>query len=388
MNDRIPKVLVVLPTANQTQRCILEGVLNYAHAHGPWQFHLITGDAEEQGLARAREWGCTGLIALSSTARNYTRLAALRVPSVFINPPPEVGGRPSSRRIVFVRRDNRNIGKSAAEYFLTRGFRNFAFVGAVHPSLWNDEREAGFCEELARHGCVCRCYPTPTRAEQADFALEGKRLGSWLAVLPRPTALFTVKDMRGQQVLSVCMDRKLRVPEDVAVLSTDNDAILCETATPALSSIALDGEGTGAQCAQILESLMQGRRREPLVDLAFPRIVTRRSTEAFAVADPILARALEQISHQLSEKVRLGRLAADLGVSARTLEMKAQRTFGHSLREEVLRLRLNLAVRELSNTTMTVQEVALRCGFCDASHLGRAVRKAFGYSPRVFRAEG
>ena len=40
----IPKILVTLPTANFTQRRILEGVLAYARDHGSWMIHLNTGD--------------------------------------------------------------------------------------------------------------------------------------------------------------------------------------------------------------------------------------------------------------------------------------------------------------------------------------------------------
>lgn len=54
----------------------------------------------------------------------------------------------------------------------------------------------------------------------------------------------------------------------IAVLGTDNYEILCETATPPLPSIALDGQNVGQLCARLLDQHMHRQKVEPLVDLA------------------------------------------------------------------------------------------------------------------------
>lgn len=380
----IPKILVTLPTANFTQRRILEGVLAYARDHGPWMFHLNTGDIAEQGLRRISDWKCSGIIALSAHPEMIARLAALKRPAVFINPPQKKNRPPKG--CVFVCRDHHNLGRLAAEYFIDRGYRSFAFVGSAKPASWSDGRRDGFVARLAAAGHPCACYPAPTPDEVTDFAIEAPRLGTWLATLPKPTALYTVKDMRGQQILAACMDANIRVPEDLAVLSTDDDAILCETTTPPLSSIALDGENTGRLCARILDDLLHGRPTEPLVDIAYPRIVTRRSTDAFAIADPILARAIAYVRAHLDESLQIASLANKLGISVRTIEMKALRHLGRPFREEIRRIRLSEGISLLSNSTLPISTIADRCGFCNASHFARTVKAAFGYTPGTFRA--
>lgn len=381
-----PHILVTIPTANFTQRRILEGVLDYARAHGPWLFHLDTGDSAAQDLRRVRMWAARagGVIALSANARLVDALTRLRLPTVFINPPAAFGRVPKG--CVVVRRDQRNLGKLAAEHLLSRGFRQFAFVGSAVPADWSDGRRDGFTARLAREGAACAVYPPPPRRARDDFALEAPRMAAWLARLPRPTALYTVKDMRGQQVLSVCFDAGIRVPEDLAVLSTDNDEILCETTTPQLSSIALDGEQTGRLCARLLDDLLRGRPVEPRVDIAYPRIVTRQSSDACAIEDPVLARALSRVRARLDAPMTLTALAAEQNVSLRTLELKARRHFGKTLREELLRLRLAEGISLLSNTPLPLEDIAARCGFCNASHFSRTVKKVFGHPPGVFRA--
>lgn len=383
--NRAPHVLVTIPTANFTQRIILEGVLSYARDHGPWNFHLNTGDIAAQGLGSTRAWGCDGIISLSSNPELLARLAAARVPMVVINPPP--GAKiPRRRDIVTVRRDNRNLGRLAAEYFLERKYRSFAFIGSPRQAYWSDERRAGYAAAIERAGHVLAVYPQPTSEECRDFSLEAPRLGDFLASLPKPTALFTVKDMRGQQILACALDRGIDVPGELAVLSTDNDEVLCKTTTPELSSIELDGSHTGRLCAEILDRLLAGHAVRALVDIAYPRIITRRSSDAFTIDDPVLARAVAEIRKDLSRPLHIKNLAAILGVSTRTLEIKSARHFGTPLKTAILRLRLSEAIARLTNSTDPLSVIAESCGFANASHLSRAVKAAFGYPPGVFRA--
>ena len=378
-----PHILVTIPTANFTQRKILEGVLAYARENGPWLFHLNTGDIAAQGLKRVSAWGVDGVIVLSANPELLTRVARLNRPTVLINAPLSI--RTRRRNILVVRRDNPNLGRMAAEYLLAGGFRSFAFVGSPRPAEWSDGRRDGFTRKIAAAGFLCAVYPTPTPDAYADFSREAPRLSAWLKALPKRTALYTVKDIRGQQILAACLDAGIAVPDDLAVLSTDDDEVLCETATPSLSSISLDGEHTGRICAKALDDLLHGRPRHPLVDIAYPRIVTRRSTDTFAVDNPVLARVIAYARKRLDTPLKIRDMAQALGVSVRTIETKARRHLGHPIREEILRLRLSEGVALLTNSRLTIAEIAARCGFCNASHFSRAVKAAFGYPPGVFR---
>jgi len=378
-----PHVLVTIPTANFTQRKILEGILGYAREKGPWLFHLNTGDIAAQGLKRINLWGIDGIIALSANTETLHRLLRFAKPTVLINVPRSIHVK--RRNVVIVRRDNVNLGRMAAEHLLACGFRSFAFVGSPRAAEWSAERQSGFAKKINDAGFPCAIYPAPKPDECADFSLEAPRLGAWLKTLPKKTALYTVKDIRGQQILATCMDVGVFVPDDLAVLSTDDDEILCETTTPSLSSIALDGAHTGRICAKTLDDLLKCKKRHPLVDIAFPRIVTRRSTDTFAISDPILARVMAHVRTHLSEAAKISDVAASLGISTRTIETKALRHFGHPIRTEINRLRLSEGIALLTNSRLSCAEIATRCGFCNASHFSRAVKAAFGHPPGVFR---
>lgn len=381
------KVLVILPSDKFLHRQILEGILAYGHEHGPWQFHFETGSLYEQGLAKLHSWGCTGVIAMVREHGQMQDILKTRTPAVFINPPSTPGGAPAKppKWATFVNRVQEDVGKSAAEYFLDRGFRNFAFVGTPFPDDWCTRRLNGFRSRIAAEGFEVSAFPGAPEGDRDDFSREAVHLSRWLRTLSPQTALYAAWDRRALQIMSLCSDLEIPIPETISVLGTDNDEVLCESATPSLSSIALDGRNAGGLCAKLLSRRMRGRSAEPLVDLAFPRIVTRQSTDKTLVPDAYLAKALAMVRKDLSVVRTIDDIAKELHISKRSLEMKASLVLGNTLKNEITRIRLNEAVRLISNTSLPLSEVAEKCGFCCASHLNSRFKAVFGHSPSVFR---
>jgi len=381
--------LLVIPTANIIHRQILNGILRYAHQHGPWEFHMITGLFEEQGLRRTKEWGCTGAIAFTDTNAHVNAVLSADVPVVFINPPRRLMGAKSPlTQHCCVIRDHAAIGRSGADYFLDRQYTNFAYVGDVTNKPWSCDRAKGFADRLAEQGFTNEVYPVLSPKERDDFGLEGKRLLAWLKKLPKPVAIMTARDQRARQVLDLCMDAGIPVPHEVAVLGVGNDEIFCETTTPSLSSIEMDGENTGYDCAKLLDERMKtpcDSRSPCVLSLCLSRVVTRRSTDTSCVSDPAMAKALAFVQENAGSQITVADVARHLNISRRLLEMKARKSLGRTICGEIQRLKLNRARSLLRNTKMTVSEIAAACGFYDPSHLGLWFRKTFHIAPTAFR---
>jgi len=375
------KVCVVLPTSNHLHRQMVEGIVDYAKANGSWQFFLVTEDDCGIGLQQAKHWGATGVIAIERNDAWTREIFTWKVPAVLFN----CRNKAQPPHTVYLMRDQENIGKTAAEYFLERGYRSFAFIGAATVEDWSDRRRNGFLRRLKRAKRTVSVYPQASESEAADFGREAPRMRTFLKSLPNGTAVFVAHDRRAQLVLGLCLELGLTVPERLAVLGVDDDRIVCEALTPPLSSISLDGVNSGRLAAQLLGELMRGQAVDPVLKLDFPRVITRQSTDTTAIGDTVMARTLAKVTADLSKPIKLNAIAEELGYSARTLELKARKVFGCTLKEKVNRIRLNAAVRLLSNSELSVQEIAERCGFCGASHLGIRMRAAFGYPPSVFR---
>lgn len=169
------KIVVILPSDKFLHRQILEGVLAYGHERGPWQFHFETGDRYEQGLEKVSRWGCNGIIAMVRDCSQLQKMLKTRVPAVFLNPP-QSGKRTNAppKWATFASRDQEDVGKTAAEYFIERGYREFAFVGTPRQTEWCMRRLNGFRGRLAKEGLAA-----------PYFRAHRKRTATTSAVNPR-----------------------------------------------------------------------------------------------------------------------------------------------------------------------------------------------------------
>ena len=97
--------------------------------------------------------------------------------------------------------------------------------------------------------------------------------------------------------------------------------------------------------------------------------------------DRRVQRALLYMERNLAEPLRLARIASQAGASIRTLSRLFQREFGCSPTQALLRLRLEKA-KSLGLGFGTLARLAAECGFCDAAHLSRHYKRAYGRSLR------
>ncbi len=93
---------------------------------------------------------------------------------------------------------------------------------------------------------------------EAKGALHADRIARWLHSLPKPIGVMACSDVRGQQVLSACGQYGLTVPEEVAVVASGNDAMVCELGYPALSSVDTNTRELGMAAAAALERMIAG----------------------------------------------------------------------------------------------------------------------------------
>jgi len=383
-------VALLFETNEQAHRDILRGVLRYERIHGPWSLHVAEGRAGEQRFPALKGWDGSGMIGVIQNRAYAEAVQAANVPAVLIDPLDEeqLPNGLLRKHSVFAS-DLRAIGELAAGYFLERGFKNFGFVGEIHGINWSRGRGAAFAARVQAAGCRCDLYGPLTARERRDWGLEKSRLCAWLAALPKPVAVFAAMDVRGRQVLDACRTAGLSVPHEVAVLGVDNDELICGSTQPSLSSIALDTDRMGFEAARLLDQLMRRKRsgRPCRVVRAFPplKVVTRRSTDAIPIPDPLVARALEYIWLNAQNPVGVPEIVRHVGVSRRRLEMRFRAGLGVTLQEELQRTRLMRARALLAETNHPVQEIAKACGFTSASYLGKVFRRAFGTTMTRYR---
>jgi LacI family transcriptional regulator len=287
--------------------------------------------------------------------------------------------------------DNARIGKLAAEHFLERGFKHVAFMNSGNH--WLDvERIPPFQQAVEAAGSryyeipYYQCLPRSSSGPLRDHQRAHQWLIKALRQLPKPVGIAVSTDNIAPRLLRACDDAGVSVPEEVAVLGCDNDAMVCDYGLVPLSSVDNDWEGLGYEGAKLLDRLMDGKRapRKPI--LIPPKgVVTRLSTDILAVPDLKIARAVRFIWAHYSEPIGTPDIAAAAGVNRRKLERDFRAYLGRSVNNELTEMRIARAKNLLLETDLKAYEVAQQCGFSEIGYFSRAFHRLTGSSPSQFR---
>ncbi len=102
-------------------------------------------------------------------------------------------------------------------------------------------------------------------------------------------------------------------------------------------------------------------------------------------SNPRLLETIRVMEANLEEPLSGAELARVSGMSKRQLERLFRRYLGRPPMQYYMELRLQRAHLLLSNTSMSVLEVGVACGFASASHFAKRYRDLYHHSPRSTR---
>jgi len=315
-------------------------------------------------------------------------LLASGLPLILLDPHTlRTGGCRELARVPHITTDTEAICEMAFEHLYACGCRSFAFVHSVSGTVWSEARGRAFQSLVDRRGLSCRQYGPQARG--ISWEEDIRKLGAWIARLPRRLGVFAAMDQRGRQVIEACREKGLCVPDDAMVLSVDNDPLVCELCEPSLSSIALDAHRAGYEAARLLDRLMRGDAVRPGERiLVKPTHVSRRqSTSSGFDHDAVVAAARRYIFDRLGDRrTQVRDIAAYCGVSRRLLETRFVRAVGRTLLQELTEMRMERARTLLRETASSVTEVAAACGFAGPNYFTKAFRRKHGVAPLAYRA--
>ena len=374
---RSPQVMLLIDTSSVYGRELIEGIGRYAAEHGPWSIYH-----EDRGLfdplpPLLKRWRGDGIVARSVRKADLKRLLATRLPVVelfadFALSPPQVC--PSEE----------TIGKLAADHFLERGLRNLAYF-AGDWAWWIDTRRQAFAQAIQRSAHPCNYFELQPSRNSKKRLDEGD-LVRWLDSLPKPCGLFCACDVYASQVTNACRRRGIAVPAQIAVLGVDNDPVVCSVSFPPLSSIDLNSKRVGYEAAALLDRMMHGEPPpEKTITVEPSRVVTRESTDIMAVEDADVAQAIRLIREHACRGLRVKEVVDAVGLSRRVLQQRFKRILQRTPKEELMRVQVERAKMLLTETDMSVEQIAKCTGFAAFEYFVRAFRRETGITPRVYR---
>jgi DNA-binding LacI/PurR family transcriptional regulator len=188
------------------------------------------------------------------------------LPCVFVN-----RRRPGSGRNVSMGDDE--AGRIAARHLLESGHTEIGHVAGPADLDTARRRTEGFIEVLAAAGVE------PTRVG-ADFAVAGGALGATElleATGPRPTAVFVSNVQQAIGAVSTIRSLGLRIPEDIALVTCDDDPLLEYLEVP-VTSIRMPLAELGTAAVDSLLEQIDGQPPRDVVIEVPPRLIVRASS--------------------------------------------------------------------------------------------------------------
>ena len=374
---RLPSVAILVDTSRSYGRDIVRGIRRYVAEHGPWSLYLEPRDLRSSFPEWLKNWRGDGILSRTVDETMIRQLKVTKLPVI------ELRTSMLKHPFPFVGMDNSVIGSRVAAHFRTLGFQHFACVQDASEHYFLERRDT-FIQAVNEAGFDCPVF----QSKRKNWEQHQRDLADWLRDLPKPAGVFAVNDQMGFWVLDAARRAGIAVPEELAVVGAENDNMLCETASPPLSSVRLRGQAVGYDAARLLDEWMTKKRlpKPGEQHLHSPGdIVTRQSSDIVAVEDPRIAAALRFIRQNATQPLDVACVAREVSLSRSVLERRMKALIGRSPGEEIARLRFAAVEKLLLQTDLTLDAIAAKCGFTHPQYMAEAFRKRTGLTPGTFR---
>lgn len=379
------KVILLSDFAEEYGKNLLKGIAKYSRDHGPWTFCRMPAYYRDtigiDGIIDwAREWKADGIIGQFYNNQETEKIRRAKLPVIAQDFKERLKGVPN------ITGAYHETGRMAAEYFLKKGFRNFAFYG-FRNIVWSRERAEGFRDRVAEAGYEVHMYErTDSRATDL-WHYKPSTLTRWLKSLPKPCALLSCDDNLGNHITEAARHTGIKIPDQLAVMGVDNDEMLCELSDPPLSSIKLDTEKSGYEAARLLHAMIEGKDQDQIGDIVVQptQVVSRVSTDIFASEDKYIVEVLRYIDENLDKNLKVNEVLKEVPMSRRSLEKRFVMTTGYPVYEYIYNKRIEKFTQKLLETDMTIYEIALDLGLSDSKNIARQFKQLKGLTPVAYR---
>ena len=385
MAKRKKRVLLNVETSRAYGRNIIRGVSQYLTEHGGWTVYL-----EDRGLQEnhdwVKNWQGDGIISRTSSLEMAELIAEKQVPTV------EMLG--DGKFIISdVPANEKLTAYLAAEHLIECQLRHFAFF-AYGNVWWGNLRGMYFQEALTQQGFSPHLFPGYQAGALSIYpeweAEYDQMLRQWLKQLPKPVGLWAVNDFAATRIIEACEYAGIAVPEEIALLGTTNDTLLCNLLTPPLSSIDLNSFQAGYTAAQILDAKMFHQKNTiPQTPVLIPPlgVVKRQSTDITVVTDPDVTEALQYIRSFGGEGLSVVEVAEHVGLSLSTLERRFREHIKRTPEKEILRIRIKRIQTLLLESDFIMRDIGKKTGFATPEYMIQVFRREVGMTPKEYRSQ-
>jgi LacI family transcriptional regulator len=370
-----PRILAILNMGTGWSRGVLRGFMAAAHERGWTVLHY----PPPVDLARLVQKFAPAAVVIGPDSGRVSEasLSPVSLVSVALDL--------SSDGIASVCPDEALVGGLALDHLLATGLRQVSTF-CLDGSQFGVARARAFIDGARKAGAKVAVGWGSDEAPPGWKGDNPEAIVAWLSGLPKPCGIFTCADHWARVVARYVRLAGLRVPEDVALVGVDNDVVECELLAPPLSSVMIAWQELGRSAAKLVESSLSGESIEGQRLLSAPvAVIARRSSEALAIDDALVAEAVRWIREHADQRLSVPMVAHAVGGGRQRLERRFRRVLDRTVQEEIRRARVEAAKRLLRSTRADLTEIARRSGFTNAALLNAAFKREVGVPPGVYR---
>ena len=313
--------------------------------------------------------------------------AFAKQPTVFIDYNPAF----ARRRVSTLVQDAATTAGAAAAELFRHNLKAYAYAAWPGRPFWSETRGKAFVKTIRE---LCRGDHAPDvrtfRPEHAFKDRESlvKSLAEWMKDIPTPVGIFTSADAMSEQVLEAATILKLKVPEDLMIIGTDNDEFFCENIRPMLSSVSQDFVSAGERAVEIVETLLNDPSAAPIHEtFKAVRIVSRASTRRSKKHDHAATEALDMIRERAISGITAAEALSCFSCSRRLAEKRFRAAAGRSVMDEIHAVQIERAKELAVNPLTKLTAIPQMCGHRSSPYFQRLFKRLVGCTMNEYREQ-
>lgn len=376
------RIAILAETSLASGRQIVTGISRFLDERNDWSVFQHSGPLGAMDPTAINQWQGDGIIARIANAELLELIQAKGLPTV------DVLGNINPQPFPLVKCNDASIGTTVAQHFIEHTHTNFGFIG-LNNERWSIERESGFIAEIEAHGGTVQSYHlNQSRTPNQPAGVNFNSVKDWLSNLQTPIGIMVASDQFAPIIFEACHQIGLTIPENVSVVSVDNDRPFCNLCRPRLSSVEPNHELVGYRAAQILEKLINGETlKEEVIEINRHTLHPRLSSDLIAIEDPALLKALNYTREHACSGTSIDAIAKAAGLSRSLLQRRFRQVLNRTVGEIILTEKLRSAREMLRETRLPISLVAERSGFNCQEYMNHIFKKHLKTTPRKYRIQ-
>lgn len=295
-----------------------------------------------------------------------------------------------SADIPIVKIDAKACAQLAYDHLVANGYHRLGYITSAPTSI----RLIRMLEEVFGKTAESHGMPPPVSLaiNDGDFSnpalrpIARRKITEWIQIQGKPIGLLIYQSSVARYLIQICDQLNIKVPEQVGIVAHDADPQTANSISPTLTTIELDCWEWGYKAAERLDKLMQGKCSQPRVQTIAPkRLIVGESSDAFVFQDKLVSQAMHHISENSRQTLSADQVAAEFGVSRRTLDRRFAEALGRTVAQEIVRLRIQQIERLVTESELPMSKIANLYGFGSGSHFTQYFRQHTGLTPTLFR---